>query len=106
MKMITAEQFLEQAEAGALVLPQDNAETVGVQVGRLTYLARLRQFSRAQAAAFEALYREGSLRIGHPGDFIGVPCCFHNKRLRYRIVDAAALTHVPLALQARAVGRQ
>lgn len=94
MKTISPNLFLEQVRAGAQVHPQ-GAATAVVQVGRLQYWCNLRAFSDQQAAELERLYRTGQVRFAHPGDFTVAPCCFHDKRFRCRILDAARLTSVP-----------
>ena len=95
MKTITSAEFMEQVELGATVLPELDADHIGLQVGRFTYVLPVAALGPRQAKRLESLYRGGFLRFGHPGDFHVAPACFASKTLRHRVVDAAKLSTVP-----------
>lgn len=83
MKTITPGLFLEQAALGAEVQPCESAFQVGIQVGRFQYLCELEDFNTAEQLQLEAIYRQGQIRFGFPGDFRVAPY-FFRKPLKTR----------------------
>lgn len=69
-KFITPEQFLEQVDLDAEVVPMESPYEIGVKVGRFFCVCDLNAFSMAQQNRLIHLYLGKRMRFGYPGDFI------------------------------------